>query len=47
MIRSKTMKKLGYYNEKFYYAQDYKLMYDFIKEITKLRYWTHHYIIQI
>ena len=37
MIRSETMKKLGFYNEIFYYAQDYKLIYDFIKRNHKIK----------
>jgi len=37
MIYSKVLKDLGMYDEKFYYAQDYKLVKDLIKGSYKLK----------
>lgn len=37
MINSKTIKELGSYNKNFYYAQDYKLIYDLIKNKYRIK----------
>ena len=37
MIYSKALKDVGLYDEKFYYAQDYKLIKDLIKGPYKLK----------
>lgn len=37
MIKKNVLIEIGLYNEKFYYAQDYKLMYDLIKNNYKFK----------
>ena len=37
MIKKINLQKIGGYNEKFYYAQDYKLMADLIREGSKIK----------
>lgn len=36
-INSKILNKLGNYDERFYYSQDYKLMFDLIKQKNKIK----------
>ena len=37
MIKKSVLYDLGKYNEKFYYAQDYKLMSDLVKKNYKTK----------
>lgn len=37
LIKSRVIKDVGMYNEKFYYSQDYKLMSDLLKKNYKLK----------
>ncbi len=37
LIKKSTLEKINYYDERFYYSQDYKLMSDLIKMKTKIK----------
>jgi len=37
MLKLEALKEVGFYNEKFYYSQDYKLMKDLIKNKNKVK----------
>lgn len=37
MIKKTSILEVGKYNEKFYYSQDYKLMYDLIEKGYKVK----------
>ena len=37
MIKKEVLEEMNFYNEKFYYAQDYKLMFDLLRSKKKAR----------